>query len=154
MIPLLSIPIIAVHGQISEPAAETPLHHNAIALLTFVASGIFYSASGWIKQVRRHLAGEKVALDFRLMGKSVLIGLVLGIGAFVFSSYNGDTIAVSNIHEFVTQASINTTAILFIDKWLLGRSKPEKPFVGHDDDTDFELSPEEEVEKLPPGKDA
>ena len=137
------------HAQTSD--ADPELQHHAYAFASFMASGIFYSASGWIKRVRRMLAGDSTErLDYSKMGKSLLIGVILGIGAFVWSSYEGDTIAVGTLHEFLTQVGINTSVILLVDKWILGR--PEKQPTGAMivlNEHDFE---EEQDQTAPPGK--
>jgi len=94
-----------------------------IAFSTFIVSGVFYAASGWIKKIRRKLAGDNVPLDYQKLGKTTLIGVILGIGAFIYSTWDGDTIAVTTAQEFFVQVGINTTVILFVDKWILGRSE-------------------------------
>ena len=149
---LLSVGIGTVYAQTSTATTEeSSLHHYAYVALSFLASGIFYSASGWIQRVRRKLAGENVALDYSKMGKSVLIGVILGVGAFAYSTYQGDTISIHTPQEFLVQVGINTTAILFISKWILGRTDriesntPVQNLDDFDDDDD-------DIETTPPGK--
>lgn len=102
-----------------------------VAFGSFIASGVFYSASGWVKNVRRKLAGSKVKIDYRKMGKDVAIGVLIGIGAFVYSTYIGETISILTPQQFLIQVGLNTSAILFVDKWILGRSEdPTKAKTG------------------------
>jgi len=118
-----------------------------IAFSTFIVSGVFYSASGWIKKIRRKLAGDAVPLDYKKMGKTVAIGVILGIGAFIYSTWDGDTIAVGTAQEFFIQVGINTSVILLVDKWILGRSETIPAPVESD-----EFSPDDIPDEVPPGK--
>ena len=92
-----------------------------ITFLTFVASGVFYAASGWIKKIKRKLSGDDTKLDWSKLGKTTLIGVILGVGAMIASIAMGEIIIVDTAQQFLTQIGINTAAILFIDKWILGR---------------------------------
>jgi len=118
-----------------------------IAFSTFIVSGVFYSASGWIKKIRRKLADDTVTLDYKKMGKTTLIGVILGIGAFIYSTWDGNTIAISTAQEFLVQVGINTTVILLVDKWILGRSETIPAAVESD-----EFSPDDIPDEVPPGK--
>lgn len=121
----LSFGTSVVYGQTStNPQPEVELVTYIITGTTFVAAGVFYSMSGYVKKIRKKLSGDNsVKLDYSKMGKTTLIGVILGIGAFILSTYNGDTIHVSTMQEFFVQVGLNTTAILIIDKWILGRSE-------------------------------
>ncbi len=129
--------------------AEPDLIHHAYAFGSFVASGIFYSASGWIKRVRRRLAGESVTVDYVKMAKSVMIGVMLGIGAFLWSAYEGDVIAIDSVHGFLTQVGVNTSVILLVDKWILGRTEKVQEVAPVAEDL---VEDDDESEELPPGK--
>jgi len=126
----LSFGTSAVYGQsVDNPQTELLWATYAVTGLTFVAAGVFYSSSGYVKKLRKKLNGDDtVVLDYSKMGKTTIIGVVLGIGAFIMSTYAGETIHVLNMHEFFVQVGLNMSAILIIDKWLLGRSdSPIKP---------------------------
>jgi len=128
---VLSFGTSAVYGQSTDPQSEISYIGHAITGLTFVAAGVFYATSGYIKKIRKKLSGDNsVKLDYSKMGKTTIIGVVLGIGAFIMSTYNGDIIHVANMHEFFVQVGLNMSAILIIDKWILGRSEgPTKPTI-------------------------
>lgn len=155
---ILSIGLGAVYAQ--EPTPNTPqLTAEAqfvIVLSSFIVAGVFYSSSGWIKRVRRVLAGEKIPLDLKKMGRSVLIGVILGIGAMIFFIYDGNPIVINNVQEFFVQVGINTATILLVDKWILGRASPNgkpttKPDVGTGD-VDDDLTIDDIPVEVPPGK--
>lgn len=144
-----------VYAQTPDP--DTPQFTGGleyvIAFGSFIVAGVFYSSSGWIKRVRRKLAGEKLPLDYKKMGKSVLIGVILGVGAMVFSVYQGELIAIHNVQEFLAQVGINTATILLVDKWILGRANPkEKPDAGTGDVDDDDLTIDDIPVEVPPGK--
>lgn len=124
----LSFGTSAVYGQVStDPQPEVELITYIVTGTTFIAAGIFYSMSGYIKKLRKKLSGDKsVVLDYSKMGKTTAIGVILGIGAFILSTYNGETIHISTMQEFFVQVGLNTTAILIIDKWILSRSDDPK----------------------------
>lgn len=140
--------IIASIGTVSawaqtETETTEPIHY-LIAFGSFVVSGVFYSSSGWIKKIRKKLAGENVPLDYNKMAKTVGIGTLLGIGAFVYSTYLGETIHIIDMQQFLVQVSINTTAILFIDKWILGRAESETQVISDSSDLHNAPIPTEE----------
>lgn len=139
-----------------EPVEEIPIEpiHYILAGLSFIVSGIFYSSSGWIKKVRRKLAGSGDKLDYKKMGKSILIGVILGAGALIYSTYNGETIVIVTAEQFFAQVAINTAAILFVDKWILGRADPEEKAgsTGDAEEDDFDDLEEELPTEVPPGK--
>ncbi len=105
------------------PAEEegTSIIQVGTTFLTFLAAGVFYAASGWIKKIKRKLAGDDTKLDWSKLGKTTLIGVILGIGAMIASLAMGEVIIVNSAEQFLTQIGLNTAAILFIDKWILGR---------------------------------
>ena len=125
----LSFGTSTVYGASTDQSTEVSYIGYAVTGLTFVAAGVFYATSGYIKKIRKKLSGDNsVKLDYSKMGKTTLIGVILGVGAFIMSTYDGNTIAVSNMHEFFVQVGLNMSAILIIDKWILGRSEnPNTP---------------------------
>ena len=130
-----------------------------LAGLSFITSGIFYSSSGWIKKVRRKLAGQAVRMDYQKMGKSILIGVILGAGAMVYSAYNGDVITITSAEQFFAQVAVNTAVILLVDKWILGRAEEKGEGetmkaapTADDDDDDWDSLEEEIPDTEPPGK--
>lgn len=137
--------IDSAYGQSLDEAP--PLFHYLLGFLTFPVAGIFYSSSGWIKKVREALAGSEEKIDYKKMGKTVLIGVLLGFGAYLFSVYNEDDfVNVSTMKLFLMQVGINTSAILFVDKWILGRAdSPPTP----DTEPNFpDFPPLDELEDL------
>lgn len=123
---ILGLGTTAVYGQSSTSVPNevvTPLHY-AVTMLTFVAAGMFYSSSGYAKKLRKKLSGDtSVTLDYKKMGKTTIIGIIIGVAAFIWSTYHGETITVTTMEQFFVQVGLNMTAVLIIDKWLLGRSE-------------------------------
>ncbi len=148
---LLSVAFGSVYGQEEIPEVEFQYWQPILAFISFIGAGVLYSSSGWIKKVRRKLAGSGDELDYKKMGKSVLIGVILGIGAMMYSIYNNDVIVITNLHELAVQIALNTTAILLVDKWILGRAEEKAGPTGDSDESFEELWDELPVE-VPPGK--
>lgn len=120
----LSFATSTVYGQVStDTQPEVELMTYVITGATFLVAGIFYSTSGYVKKLRKKLSGDNnVEFDYSKMGKTTVIGVILGIGAFVMSTYLGETFYVVTMHEFFVQVGLNMSAILIIDKWILGRT--------------------------------
>lgn len=93
-----------------------------IAGFSFVGAGLYYTCLGYVKKLRRVLAGENVAVDLNKVRNSALLGVLVGVVAFIASLYNGETIHIVTVEEFIAQASINFTAVVTIDKLILGRA--------------------------------
>ncbi len=152
---ILSIGLGVVYAQ--EPTPNLPQFSAeaqfVIVLGSFVVAGVFYSSSGWIKRVRRLLAGEKLPLDWKKMARSVLIGVILGIGAMIFFIYDGNPIVINNAQEFFVQVGLNTATILLIDKWILGRAGPNGTTDVGIGDADEDLTIDDIPTEVPPGKD-
>lgn len=98
---------------------------HVFAFASFVGAGLFYSVSGYIKAFRRKFAGETVAIDYHKLGKNALLGVILGSVAFVYSAYLGEVIHINTLEQFLIQVGLNTAAILFVDKWILGRTEKQ-----------------------------
>ena len=107
----------------SETGIELGVIGYVVAALTFVAGGLYYTCLGYFRKWRRAMAGEHVKFDMKKVRNSIILGLVVGIAAFVASEYSGEAIQVTNMNEFVEQALINVTAVMTIDKLILGRAR-------------------------------
>ena len=111
---------------VTQAYAQDPVHQQSLSdygtvLLSFVAAGLFYSIMGASNAYRRRIATQNWAgFDFVKLGKSVTLGVVLGIGAFIAVELQGQVIMIGSLHEFLVQVGLNTTAILMIQKFLLG----------------------------------
>ena len=160
LLAIVSFSVLSIGIQVvyAETHPDTPQFTGGleyvIAFGSFIVAGVFYSSSGWIKRVRRKLADDTVSIDYKKMGKSVLIGVILGVGAMVFSIYDGNPIVINNAQEFLVQVGLNTAVILLIDKWILGRAGSNgTPDVGTGDVDDEDLTIDDIPEEVPPGKD-
>lgn len=154
---LLSMGMSYAYAVEPEETVKVEIWHHVLAGVSFVTAGIFYSSSGWIKRVRRTLVsnGNINSLDYKKMGKSILIGVILGSGAMIYSMYIGDHIVILNAEQFFVQVGLNTAAILLIDKWILGRVDTEEKAgpTGDDDEDDFDELEKDLPVEVPPGKD-
>ena len=145
------------HVYAAEAEEEKPIEvwQYVLAGASFILAGVFYSSSGWIKKVRRKVVGSGEKLDYHKMGRSVLVGLILGVGAIIYSAYQGETIIITTVEQFLVQVGLNTTAILLVDKWVLGRAEPDEKAgpTGDTDEDDFD-GPDiaDRPPEVPPGK--
>lgn len=141
-----------VAQQVTDPEPRLEIDQIGIVFASFIVAGVIYSASGWLKKVRRKLAGENVPLDYRKMGKSVLIGVILGIAAMAWSAYEGDVIIITDAREFGVQVGLNMAVILLVDKLILGTAQPKAGPTGDEDEGDFDELESELPTEVPPGK--
>jgi len=158
LIALLAFTLFSVGTGYAYAQGETPDNgpqpwHVILAFVSFIASGVLYSSSGWIKTVRRKLAGtDDPPINYKKMGKSILIGVILGLGAMIWSIYNGDVIVITTGQELMVQIGLNTTIILLVDKWILGRGTEGKAGPTGDNEDEFEDLWDELPVEVPPGK--
>ena len=151
----LIIPAIAYAQTDVIDEVEIEIQHYAYSFLIFVAAGILYTSAGYIKQFRRSFAGEAVTFDVRKASKSLILGVGMGIAALIFTVYSGDnTLILTDTTQAATLWAIATTAILFIDKTILGRpsSVPATDDARIKQEIKDEEDEDEEPEELPPGK--
>jgi len=115
--------------------AQTPTEDNTvlsdwsyvIGFLSFPAAGIYYSTTGFAKKFARSLAGEKTLIDYGKIGRTTLLGVIVGVVAFVFTTYNGETIHVVSLQEFLTQIAVNLADVMTVDRLVLGGYAKPKP---------------------------
>ena len=98
-----------------------------IGFLSFPAAGIYYATTGFAKKFARSLAGEKTAIDYGKMGRTTLLGVIVGVIAFVFTAYNGEAIHVLTLQQFLTQIAVNLAAVMTVDRLVLGGYAKPKP---------------------------
>ena len=98
-----------------------------IGFLSFPAAGIYYATTGFAKKFARSLSGEKTPIDYGKIGRTTLLGVIVGVIAFVFTTYNGDTIHVTSLQQFLTQIAVNLAAVMTIDRLILGGYAKPKP---------------------------
>ena len=128
---LLIITPVAVYAQ---APADIPQENNQInytqvglAGLTFLLAGLWYSCAGFIKKFRRSLTDETVKLDPRRMSKSVIVGVITGIAAFIVTFVTGDVMRVSTPEEFGILFGIATGIVVSVDKTILGGAGKPAP---------------------------
>ncbi len=118
-----------VHAQ--EPTGTNQILSDlgyVVGFLSFPAAGIYYATTGFAKKFARSLSGQKTEIDYSKIGRTTLLGVIVGIVAFVYVTYNGDTIHVSTLQQFLAQIAINLAAILTVDRLVLGGyAKPKGP---------------------------
>ncbi len=109
-----------VHAQ--EPTQNAILADwsYVVGFLSFPAAGIYYSSTGFAKKFARSLAGEKTVLDYAKIGRTTLLGIIVGVIAFVYTAYNGETIHVVTLQQFLTQIAVNLAAVMTVDRLVLG----------------------------------
>ena len=115
-----------------------------VLFMAAIAAGINYSASGYIKNIRRHIDGDAAPMDWGKMGRAVLYGVVLGIAGIVLLAQGGHHIpegaddvitalgnlstdnnaSLTAISAFVGLVFTFTGIIATADKYLGGRAKP------------------------------
>ncbi len=88
--------------------------------MSFPAAGIYYATTGFAKKFARSLAGKKTVLDYAKIGRTTLLGVIVGVIAFVYTAYNGETIHVATLQQFLTQIAINLAAVMTVDRLVLG----------------------------------
>ncbi len=108
--------------------AQTPAENDTIfsdlgyiaGFLSFPAAGIYYSTTGFAKKFARSLAGEKTQIDYGKIGRTTLLGVIVEVIAFVYTAYNGETIHVVTLQQFLTQIAVNLAAVMTVDRLVLG----------------------------------
>lgn len=125
---LLTIPFIPF--AFADGLYDFDYYHETLAGLSFIVAGLLYSSLGYARKAMRALSGEDVTFDYSKMGKSVVLGIVLGIAAFVWTGVEGEVIKVENLKEFAAQVGLNSAAIMIVHKLLLGRKESKETEVG------------------------
>ena len=122
-VPATVVPLLAIFGALAVGGIDIP--HEILIAGSFVAAGLFYSSMGYVKKVRRALAGESVVVDWEKMGKSVITGVLLGVIAWIAGASMGivvhEDIDITTPATFITAVGLNSSAILAVDRILLQR---------------------------------
>ena len=113
------IGVSQVYAQ-GESTTDYSLLSQILGFSTFIAAGVYYTTTGYIGKIAKSLAGENVSVDWVKVGKTTLLGVLVGVGAFVYVAMDDNTVIhVSTISEFLTQASINFVVVVSIHKIIL-----------------------------------
>ena len=91
-----------------------------LGFLTFPAAGIYYATTGFVKKFARSLSGEKTEIDYTKIGKTTILGVLVGVASFVYVTIDGSVIQVLTLQEFLGQVAINLTVVLTVDRLVLG----------------------------------
>ena len=148
-IPATVIPVAAIFLYVFlNGGAAIPVEYQPLAAFgAFMAAGLYYSGLGYIKKVRRALAGEKVPIDYDKMGRTLSLGIMLGIAAFVYTvadQNEATKLVVDNHTSFLTVVGLATTAIMTVDRIVF-----QRPSLKVEDEPGDEIA-EHEDEELPP----
>lgn len=146
LIPLIVIASITFENVFAQTSTEPlSMYGHTIAALSFVIAGIYYSTTSFIKKFARSLNGDAtVKIDYAKVARTTLLGVIIGVGAFIMAEYNGTELHITTINEFLVQVALNLAAVLTIDKLLLGGySKPK---------TESNIEMIDDPDDLPPGK--
>lgn len=119
IISLSSVGVSHVYAQ-GESTTDYSLLSQILGFSTFIAAGMYYTTTGYIGKIAKSLSGENVSIDWVKVGKTTLLGVLIGIGAFIYVAMEDDTVIhVSNVSEFLAQASINFVIVVSIHKIIL-----------------------------------
>ncbi len=146
LIILLSVTISHVYGQ-TDVILEPTIIGQVIAFSTFLAAGIYYALIGWIGKVARSLSGQNVTIEWGRVLRASILGVLIGTGAFLYMEYQGQSIVVTTIQEFITQASINLVAVMTVYKVIINAYKKDDKV--NDDDLDS-INRNDIPEEVPP----
>lgn len=126
---LAGIIIIGVYGAQAYAQTlgdiEVGIHHYILSVTIFVGAGIVYSAIGWIRRARAKLAGADVKFNVRKAGMSTLLGLGLGVGAFIWTWISGTPLATTDPMQAAILWTTATNAVLYIDKIVMPKSNTD-----------------------------
>lgn len=119
LILLSSITVSYVYAQTTEVVELPSLLGQIIGFTTFLAAGLYYALMGWIGKIASALSGQKVSVDWDKVLRASVLGLIIGTGAFIYAEYQGQSIHVTDIQEFITQASVNLVAVMTVHRVII-----------------------------------
>jgi len=99
---------------------DDPIHHYGLAFGTFILAGLAYSMMGYVKKLRRAFDGVSKYPDPTKVAKSAIVAIMVGVGGFITTLIAGDPMTVSDFDSFLALYTIATTAVVTVDKLLLG----------------------------------
>jgi hypothetical protein len=116
---LSSVGVSHVYAQ-GESTTDYTLLSQILGFSTFIAAGMYYTTTGYISKIAKSLSGEDVSVDWVKVGKTTLLGVIIGVGAFMYVAMDDNTVIhVSSVSEFLAQASINFVIVVSIHKIIL-----------------------------------
>ena len=142
LILLSSITISYVYAQTTVTVELPSLVGQIVGFTTFLAAGLYYALIGWIGKIAGSLSGQNVSIDYNKILKALILGIIIGVGAFIYME--GEVIHITNVQEFITQASINLVAVLTVHKVIINAYKK--------DDTNDDINREDIPEEIPPSR--
>lgn len=100
-----------------------------LGFAAFMTAGLYYTSIGFVSRYARRLAGEQVPIDWRKVRNAFILGVILGIGAFITSVISDEvTIEIHTWKDFFGQTAVAVASVLTVHKLLISsRPRPELP---------------------------
>ena len=92
-----------------------------LSILAFVFAGLVWNNIGYLSAWRKYKnTAEWTGFDKRKLRDDLILGLILGVGAYLVGVYQGELVDIQTLQTFIGVVVGGFTAIAFVDKLIVG----------------------------------
>ena len=92
-----------------------------LSILAFVFAGLVWNNIGYLSAWRKYRNSDDwEGFDKRKLRDDLILGLILGVCAYLLGVYQGDLVDIYSIQTFLAVIVGGFTAIAFVDKLIVG----------------------------------
>ena len=91
--------------------------NELLAILAFVIAGLVWNNLGYLAAWRKYKNDpEWTGFELKKLRDDLILGFILGVGAYLFSVYNGDVTSITSLQSFLTVVAGGFAIVAAVDK--------------------------------------
>ena len=95
--------------------------NEILIILAFIIAGLVWTIFGYISNWRKHKDdADWYGFDKRKLRDDILLGLALGVGAYLLGTYQGELIEITSLQMFIGAVIANFGIVAAVDKLIIG----------------------------------
>ena len=92
-----------------------------LIILALAASGLTWTLGGYLSAWRKRESNpDWNGFEVKKLGADVLLGLILGLGAYILGSYNGNLTDITSLQTFIASVAGGFGLVAAVDKFIIG----------------------------------
>ena len=95
--------------------------NELLIILAFIIAGLVWTSFGYLSNWRKHKDDiDWNGFDKRKLRDDALLGLALGVGAYLLGSYYGELVDITSLQMFIGAVIANFGIVAAVDKIIVG----------------------------------
>ncbi|HSA75473.1 MAG TPA: hypothetical protein VLE21_04725 [Candidatus Nitrosocosmicus sp.] len=95
--------------------------YEYLSILAFIFGGLIWNNFGYFSAWRKNKdTPEWTGFDKKKLRDDLILGLVLGLGAYLYGVYIGELSSISNLQQFIGAVIASFGVVAAVDKLIVG----------------------------------